>query len=241
MFLLAIHAEAGVTHSKGGQVIEKIGMTSSADKADAGYETKAEERTDFDSQGRRIPGFAASHVPTLEEKVLSEGRPPAEQVQDDDHSTLREGETSRSKAGTPATNGSESLKHKRTRTKSNGLRPGTAQSQASKASTSASSVGGCGIEFSKSGFSDVAESDAHFNGGGGIHRSGTTPRSGSRLGGGRTSARRTWTVNASRPKVGPEDFEDPISEYFWDNIWVASAVYNVGHPLSCPCLWSTDN
>jgi len=235
-----VHSEVGITHSRGEEVIKKMGMRGTADKADAGYESQIEERTDFDSHGKQIPGFATSRIPTLEEKTLSEERPPAEQVQEDDHSTLREAETSRSKAGTPATNGSESLKHRRTRTQSNGLRPGTAQSQASRPSTSASSMGG-GVEFSKSGFSDADESDAHLYGAAGVQRSGTTARSGSRLGGGRASVRKTWTVNALRPKVGPEDFEDPISEYFWDNIWVASAVYNVSFsflvsPLSC--LWS---
>jgi len=30
-----------------------------------------------------------------------------------------------------------------------------------------------------------------------------------------------------RPEVGQDDFEDPICDKFWQDIWVASAVYNV--------------
>jgi phospholipase D1/2 len=29
-----------------------------------------------------------------------------------------------------------------------------------------------------------------------------------------------------KPKVGPQDFEDPISDDFWKDIWVASAIHN---------------
>ena len=39
--------------------------------------------------------------------------------------------------------------------------------------------------------------------------------------------RKPWTVPTMKPKVEPQDFEDPISDAFWKNIWVASAVHNV--------------
>ena len=44
---------------------------------------------------------------------------------------------------------------------------------------------------------------------------------------GSRSGRKPWTVPTIKPKVGPQDFEDPISDAFWKNIWVASAVHNV--------------
>jgi len=40
-----------------------------------------------------------------------------------------------------------------------------------------------------------------------------------------------WTVPIHRPRVDPYEFEDPISEVFWTNVWVASAAYNVRHSL----------
>lgn len=40
--------------------------------------------------------------------------------------------------------------------------------------------------------------------------------------------------NAVPPQVHPDDFEDPISDEFWEGIWVACAKHNVGDGLiSC--------
>lgn len=36
-----------------------------------------------------------------------------------------------------------------------------------------------------------------------------------------------WAVPVPRPHVDPDGFEDPISDAFWKNVWVASAAYNV--------------
>jgi phospholipase D1/2 len=38
---------------------------------------------------------------------------------------------------------------------------------------------------------------------------------------------KTWALSTPKPRVVPEGFEDPISDAFWKNVWVASAVYNV--------------
>ncbi|XP_006462684.1 hypothetical protein AGABI2DRAFT_186563 [Agaricus bisporus var. bisporus H97] len=35
-----------------------------------------------------------------------------------------------------------------------------------------------------------------------------------------------WNVSIKRPQVGPDDFEDPISDGFWKDMWVTSAAYN---------------
>lgn len=39
--------------------------------------------------------------------------------------------------------------------------------------------------------------------------------------------RNTAKLGVRRPEVGQDNFEDPICDTFWQNIWVASAVYNV--------------
>jgi phospholipase D1/2 len=36
-----------------------------------------------------------------------------------------------------------------------------------------------------------------------------------------------WTLPTPTPKVDPQGFEDPISDAFWKNVWVACAVHNV--------------
>lgn len=62
------------------------------------------------------------------------------------------------------------------------------------------------------------------------HRSGNDParsNADSRADFGSRSSRNPWTVPTTKPKVEPEDFEDPVSDAFWKDIWVASAVHNV--------------
>ncbi|KIM43354.1 hypothetical protein M413DRAFT_18406 [Hebeloma cylindrosporum] len=42
----------------------------------------------------------------------------------------------------------------------------------------------------------------------------------------RPGRKNVWTVPTTKPQVEPQNFEDPISDAFWKNIWVASAVHN---------------
>jgi len=43
---------------------------------------------------------------------------------------------------------------------------------------------------------------------------------------------RAWTLLTPTPKVDPQGFEDPISDKFWKNVWVACAVHNVSTDIS---------
>lgn len=38
---------------------------------------------------------------------------------------------------------------------------------------------------------------------------------------------KTWILPTPKPNVDPDGFEDPISDTFWKNVWVAVAVHNV--------------
>lgn len=40
-----------------------------------------------------------------------------------------------------------------------------------------------------------------------------------------------WTLPTPTPHVDPHGFEDPICDAFWKNMWLASAVHNVGYVL----------
>ncbi|EEB93108.1 hypothetical protein MPER_08284 [Moniliophthora perniciosa FA553] len=42
---------------------------------------------------------------------------------------------------------------------------------------------------------------------------------------------KVWTVPTPRPRVDPNGFADPVSDAFWKNVWVASAVYNFSMPF----------
>lgn len=44
---------------------------------------------------------------------------------------------------------------------------------------------------------------------------------------------RTWTLSTSTPRVDPNDFDDPISGNFWNNVWVACAQHNVSEDFDC--------
>ena len=41
---------------------------------------------------------------------------------------------------------------------------------------------------------------------------------------------KAWTLPTPRPRVDPDGFEDPISDTFWKNVWLASATHNVRSP-----------
>ena len=53
---------------------------------------------------------------------------------------------------------------------------------------------------------------------------------------GSRSGRKPWTVPTTKPKVEPQHFEDPISDTFWKDIWVASAIHNVS-----PSSWTSNS
>jgi phospholipase D1/2 len=38
---------------------------------------------------------------------------------------------------------------------------------------------------------------------------------------------KTWTLPTPKPHVDPQGFKDPITDEFWLNVWAASAVHNV--------------
>jgi phospholipase D1/2 len=42
---------------------------------------------------------------------------------------------------------------------------------------------------------------------------------------------KTWTLPTPKPRVDPDGFEDPISDAFWKDVWVASAAHNVRSSL----------
>jgi hypothetical protein len=47
---------------------------------------------------------------------------------------------------------------------------------------------------------------------------------------------RTWAPSRPRPEVDPYGFEDPLADAFWEDVWVASAVYNVSFFFLILCL-----
>jgi len=52
---------------------------------------------------------------------------------------------------------------------------------------------------------------------------------------------KTWAPPMGRPHVQADKFEDPISDAFWKDVWVASAEYNVGTLLPASHLLTQDD
>lgn len=48
----------------------------------------------------------------------------------------------------------------------------------------------------------------------------------------KSRSRSPWTVPTKMPKIESDDFSDPISDRFWNDIWKASAIHNVSNFLS---------
>ncbi|KAJ8593832.1 phospholipase D [Rhizopogon salebrosus TDB-379] len=156
-----------------------------------------EERTTYSREGKKEPGFASAMVPTLEEKVVQEDLPPA------------------SRAESPP------LKDKLEHQLDGGPDPSekhTANGEAYGAPALASKDPQTDDEppHAGSGVDDADEQEK------------TAPATRSLLRKhlvGNVS-NKTWAVPVPAPRVDPEGFEDPISDEFWKNVWIACAVHN---------------
>lgn len=192
-----------------------MGVTDQAVNQNAETHVLEEERTDFNPDGQKEKGFASAVVPTLEEKTVAEKRPPKEQTEDtkvriDEPGRISDdGHQTRSN-DTP--NGSRSP---------NGLNfePRTDEGGLSGVPAMAKSSSTNSEPPSRSLKSDPDE-EQKAPGERETLRDNLESKSG---------RRHAWTVPTQKPRVGPDDFEDPISDAFWKNIWVASAVHNVSN------------
>ncbi|KAG6850060.1 hypothetical protein H0H93_001610 [Arthromyces matolae] len=156
----------------------------------------AEKKT-FTRDGQEMPGFASTDVPTLEEKTLAEHRPPLAQIN-----------ISQSDAPlcTPDDDQEASSKSRIPQTDAqvddnNMLRTPDRTDESP--------------QTSKNGYPPPHPRTIN-------NEEMTTVEP-------RTSIRRsvkTWNLTTPRPKVESNGFDDPISDAFWKNVWVASAAHN---------------
>ena len=208
--------------------MRKTGLTTKTVAQEPGDEALAEERKDFNQEGQKETGFASSVVPTLEEKMVIEQRPPKEQIDDDtDHSTVQEGARSdKFNDEDKSSRTSSSLageKSAEPRTDDNVLFGAPANAKT-----------GPDVDNEPPARSPKNEYDEEET---------AAPSARSKIRstlGNKSGVKHPWTVPTTKPKVEPHDFEDPISEAFWKNIWVASAVHNVSNSFSLiPLLGKT--
>ncbi|KAI6044835.1 phospholipase D [Pisolithus marmoratus] len=160
-------------------------------------EALREERMTFTRDGRKVPGFTSAVVPTLEEQTITEGRPPAMQA---DSSPLRE---KRDQHGM----GDDEPPEAHTT---------DGQAYAAPANASKNALTDDAVPCMHSGAEDASEEEQNAPRGRSILRKHLAGKLGNK----------TWTLPAPAPRIDPDDFEDPIHDKFWKNVWVACAVHN---------------
>jgi len=208
-----IAANAGVeaTSNKAEETLRKLGFSQHFNAQGPQGKVLTNEYKDFSYEDQLQTGFATSVVPTLEEKTIMEQWPLKQVDEGHDNATVQNQTIDESAADQSNyigyVNGGPSSSNVH-----------TGDSMLHGASVNAKSPSIDNEAPSRSLKSDVSEEEQS--------PSGTkAPIRDNR--GGRFGRKNAWTVQTTKPLVEPQDFEDPISDAFWKNIWVASAVHNV--------------
>ena len=160
---------------------------------------RALDEEDFDEKGQKLMGLASSVVRILKEKAIIEKRPSEDQT---DEATLKD---------RTIIEESESVSVQSGHT-------GLVNDGPHEPSTLDSLLLGAQAKHKSPSLRSDMDSEEHAT---------ASAKETLRDNLGSRSGRKSWTVPTMKPKVGPQDFEDPISDAFWKNIWVASAVHNV--------------
>ena len=156
------------------------------------------DEEDFNEKRQKIMGFASSVVRALEEKAIIEKRSPKNET---DEATLKDQRIMEESESVSVQSGHTGLVN------DGPHEPSTMDNAL---------LGASAKHKSPSLRSDVDSEDAT-----------ASAKETLRANLGSRSSRKPWTVPTKKPKVEPQDFEDPISDAFWKDIWVASAVHNV--------------
>ncbi|KAF9527594.1 phospholipase D [Crepidotus variabilis] len=210
----AVHAGGETMSSKVSGTLRKIGVVHTTIAQNPGDKTLTDERKDFNKDGKKETGFASSVVPTLEEKTVLEQRPPNNQIdkendrgvietekQDEtpgltDHSSQHDSDTPSAESSRTAVRTGDNVLYGAPANASHPDRDDAPPIRSSKA--------------------DQTDDEEH-----------AAPEARAKIRGTLKSGKRhPWTVPTKKPNVGPDDFEDPICDEFWKNIWVASAAHN---------------
>ncbi|KAJ6584781.1 phospholipase D [Mycena capillaripes] len=216
-----IHGGAEVGSNTVSRALRKVGLAHNAVAQSAGDEALDAERKTYGRDGTLQEGFASAMVPTLEEKTVLEHRPPKDQA--DDAPIEDKLEDAPDNTGNDAAVEEGPLDGK-----ADGQTPEQEDGQPSQPRTDDGVLFGAPADASRSaktddqppharsGVDDATEEEKAAPGARSILRRHMAAKLGSK----------TWTLPTPRPKVDPNGFEDPISDEFWKNVWIASAAHN---------------
>jgi len=175
-----------------------VGLKSKGLDATAGEEALEEERMTYTRHGKKVPGFADAVVPTLEEKFVEEHIQPKSQANGN-----AIGDTEDTQQNTKGF-----LEQARTE---------DGELYGAPADASKSPQHDNEPPHERSGIVDASDQEQAAPEARANLRKNLTGKSNGKA----------WTLPTSTPKVDPQGFEDPISDKFWQNVWVACAVHNV--------------
>jgi phospholipase D1/2 len=209
--LIATNAGVEATSKKAEEILSKMGFLQHPNAQGSKEKTIANELEDFNGEGQFEAGLATS-IPTLEEKTIAEQRPPKQQRGEGHDNAIVWNQTTDERH----LEESNSV-HYQNGPKSSNLIPDDGLLSGAPANAKFPSIDE--EAFSRSSKSDVSDEEQAPLGARATLRDNR---------GGKPGRKNVWTVPTTKPQVGPQDFEDPISDAFWKNIWVASAVHNVG-------------
>ncbi|CAL1712514.1 unnamed protein product [Somion occarium] len=192
--------------------LSKTGLMTEDPTANAGEASLGEERTTYNKEGEKVPGFTSSVVPTLEEKTIAEqglanGQADGEVSEDSaSHDTVR-------KHGDDA-NREVSNGHAEVRT------PGSAHVAGELFGTPAGADTKHDDGPPQSQASEADEEEHKAPAARSTLRRHLTAKLDSK------SGSKPWVLPTPTPHVDPYGFEDPICDEFWKKVWIGCAVHN---------------
>ncbi|TFK40629.1 hypothetical protein BDQ12DRAFT_679780 [Crucibulum laeve] len=211
----ALHATGETTHTSTAKLKRSLGLAKGSIAQNEGDATIEAERKDFNHDGKEETGFASSVVPTLEEKTLMENRPVKKADNDgssgsqdkSEHSTIREHSDTPKKSDHRDANNTDDSPSSEAHTVDGELFGAPANVKSTQVDDQPPV---------RSGENDFDKEEQAAP----AARATLRKHLDSKLGG------KGWNVPTARPHIDPQGFEDPISDEFWKDVWVASAAHN---------------
>ncbi|KAI0324905.1 phospholipase D [Cubamyces sp. BRFM 1775] len=228
----AIHGTSEVGSKDIAVLMRKAGVKTKGADATAGDRFLREEREMYTREGGKEPGFPSAVVPTLEEKIVAEGRPlhrhaPASPIQESSEEKEDECEgngTAHVQNGDAADAGSSQVANGSAATQNGNARAAsppqarleTGELYGAPADASVDPTRDDQPPHARSSKNDADEEEAQAPGARATLRKHLAAKLGNKQ----------WQLPTPAPQVDPHGFEDPISDAFWKDVWVASAVHN---------------
>ncbi|KAI0366603.1 phospholipase D [Pilatotrama ljubarskyi] len=222
----AMHGTGEVGSKDISILMRKAGMKTKGADATAGDRFLKEEREMYNREGQKEPGFPSSAVPTLEEKIILEHRPPKEHGTAEAIHEYLEEQSGLHKRSVP--NGDVASGEGQNGSASAAAANGDSQQQEPpQAHLETGEMYGAPADASgdpvrddqppaRNGKDDPDDEEGKAPGARATLRKHLAAKLGNK----------PWQLPTPTPLVDPYGFEDPICDAFWKDVWVASAVHN---------------